>query len=374
MSDAGRILLLAILLLGMAGCQTPSGPRHPLVTVTVPETMTIASPAPLLSPAPVMAVPMATSPPPALVIRSAWPTNWVTGWIPLESWSKYNRLEKPIQVAPSTNPLYQLRTTSGMMAIKVGSRSAHCDGLECWLGYAPQLIKGIPYIHALDAQKNLQALMTLANHRFNQEGTIVIDAGHGGRDGGTRSIVNGEFEKQYTLDWALRLYRLLATNGWRVVLTRTNDQDISLAERVGVAERVNADLFLSLHFNSGVANRELAGMETYCLTPVGLPSSLVRDYGDDLSQVYPNNSFDEQNFQMAYRVHRVLVQATGAADRGVRRARFMGVLRGQNRPAVLIEAGYLSNPAEARKIALPSYRQTLAQAVAQALGVGARPE
>jgi N-acetylmuramoyl-L-alanine amidase len=54
-------------------------------------------------------------------------------------------------------------------------------------------------------------------------------------------------------------------------------------------------------------------------------------------------------------------------DRGVRRARFIGVLRGQNRPAILIEAGYLSNPAEARLIESPEYRQKLAEAVAEAL-------
>ena len=66
-------------------------------------------------------------------------------------------------------------------------------------------------------------------------------------------------------------------------------------------------------------------------------------------------------------LHRGLVRATNATDRGVRRARFMGVLRGQKRPAVLIEGGYLSNPKEARKIATSTYRQTMAEAVARAL-------
>ena len=66
-------------------------------------------------------------------------------------------------------------------------------------------------------------------------------------------------------------------------------------------------------------------------------------------------------------MHRSVVEALCAGDRGVKRARFMGVLRGQNRPAVLIEAGYLSNPAEAKKIASADYRQKLAEAVAKAL-------
>ena len=62
-----------------------------------------------------------------------------------------------------------------------------------------------------------------------------------------------------------------------------------------------------------------------------------------------------------------MVQTSGGPDRGIRRARFMGVLRNQNRPAVLIEAGYLSNPAEAKRIASAEYRQKLAEAVAAAL-------
>jgi N-acetylmuramoyl-L-alanine amidase len=100
---------------------------------------------------------------------------------------------------------------------------------------------------------------------------------------------------------------------------------------------------------------------------MGLPSSLVRDYEDNVQQSFPNNAYDEQNLQIAYRLHRSVVEALCEPDRGVRRARFMGVLRGQNRPAVLIEAGYLSNAIEAKKIASADYRQKLAEAVARGL-------
>lgn len=365
--DVRRIVVLVLLSLGGAGCQTATGPQQPLAAVTVPETAEMATPAPLLPAPPATNGFVATSTAPASISATAWPTNWVHGWLPLETWTRYNQLDKPTQVTPGTNPVYQLRTAAGVMAIKVGSRTARCDGLECWLGHPPQLINGIPCINVLDAQKSLQPLLTLAGHRIRNEGTVVIDPGHGGKDGGTRSVVNGQLEKHYTLDWGLRLYWLLATNGWKVILTRTNDVDMSLAERVAVAEEANADLFLSLHFNSGLANRELNGVETYCLTPTGLPSSLVRDYEDDVTQVYPNNAYDDRNFQTALRLHRGLLQWTGAADRGVRRARFMGVLRGQNRPAVLIEGGYLSNPREATLISTPAYRQSLAVALAKAL-------
>jgi N-acetylmuramoyl-L-alanine amidase len=174
------------------------------------------------------------------------------------------------------------------------------------------------------------------------------------------------YEKEYALDWALRLQKLLFNHGWRVYLTRTNDADLSLAQRVSLAERWQADLFISLHFNSAPSTPEAAGLETYCLTPTGMPSSVTRA-DDGLGLVFPNNAFDDLNLQYAARLHRALVEATKADDRMIRRARFLGVLRGQNRPAVLLEGGYLSNPQEAQRIADPRYRQKLSQAVAQAL-------
>jgi N-acetylmuramoyl-L-alanine amidase len=389
------LALTALLSFALTGCQTtsefatpfPAGPPRaaqptprplseppaPLATVTVPEELPIAPAAPLVAPPSLLA----TSPPPVAVSApaivpphpsaAAWPTNWVNVWIPLESWGKYNRLGKPRQVASRLVPSYEFHTSNGVVSLQMGSRIALYNGLECWLGFAPQIIKGMPCIHWLDAQKNLQPLLDTSCCHFHGERTIVIDPGHGGRDVGTKSVVRSEFEKDYTLDCALRLRRLLVTNGWNVLLTRTNDLDVSLSERVAIAERAKADLFLSLHFNSGTPNRALAGVETYCLTPVGMPSSLVRDYEDNVHHEFPNNAYDEQNYQLAWRMHRTVVQTLRAADRGVRRARFMGVLRGQNRPAVLIEIGYLSNTAEARSIAGPEYRQKLAEAAARAL-------
>jgi N-acetylmuramoyl-L-alanine amidase len=136
---------------------------------------------------------------------------------------------------------------------------------------------------------------------------------------------------------------------------------------VNFADQHHADLFLSLHFNSLAPAKEPAGLETYCVTPTGMPSSLTRGYEDDPSRIFPNNAFDGQNLQFAVRLHRALLAVNGNQDRGVGRARFITVLREQNRPAVLVEGGYLSNPHEARRIADPAYRQKLAEAVAKAL-------
>ena len=84
---------------------------------------------------------------------------------------------------------------------------------------------------------------------------------------------------------------------------------------------------------------------------------MTRSFSDDPGLAFPNNAFDAQNLQFALQVHRALLQVNGRLDRGVRRARYLSVLRGQNRPAILVEGGYLSNPLEARRIANPDYRQ-----------------
>jgi N-acetylmuramoyl-L-alanine amidase len=297
-----------------------------------------------------------------------WPTNWINTWVPLEGWREYNDLAALTRSGAPAQPTFRVQTANGTFSMKIGTRVAHYDGLEYWLGFAPQLIGGMPYVYWLDAQKTLQPLVRAANYWCDKSrATIVIDAGHGGRDVGAQSIVNGSYEKDYTLDWALRVQQLLKNNGWNVLMTRTSDVDLDLGDRVAMAERANADFFLSLHFNSGGSNRDLAGIETYCLTPVGMPSHLTRSYEDDVRQVFPNNAFDEQNFQAAVGLHRALMKSSSAPDRGVRRARFMSVLRGQNRPATLIEGGYLSNPKEAQRIGSANYRQILAEAVARGL-------
>ena len=110
-----------------------------------------------------------------------------------------------------------------------------------------------------------------------------------------------------------------------------------------------------------------AGLETYCLTPAGMTSTLTRNYADPTNIVLPGNSQDFQSLHLAMRVHRSLLQNIGMADRGVQRARFMAVLKTQQRPAILIEGGYLSDRNEAKNIASPDYRQKLALAVAKAL-------
>ena len=166
----------------------------------------------------------------------------------------------------------------------------------------------------------------------------------------------------------MRLKSLLETNGWAVFLTRTSDEYVTNADRVTFADLHHADLFISLHFNNpGNGDVTAHGLETYCITPTGMPSTLTRGYADPWYENLPNNRFDAQNLQLAVRVQSSLLRAAGMEDRGIRRSRFDTVLRGQNRPAILIEGGFLSNPAEAGLIESADYRQKLAEGVAAAL-------
>ncbi len=257
----------------------------------------------------------------------------------------------------------------GQPPVKVvpGSQRAMWDGTAVYLGIGPRTQDGRVEVFHRDIEKNFVPLLGPEPAVPKTPRLVVIDPGHGGTNSGSRSIVGNAYEKELTLDWARRLKPLLEARGWEVRMTRSEDTSAELSGRVAIAEQAGAALFVSLHFNSGFPNAQAAGLETYCLTPRGLPSNVTRDFPDDASQAWPNNAFDAANLRLAFRVHRRLLAATGAADRGVKRARFMGVLRGQNRPAILVEGGYLSNPEEARKIGTPAYRQKLAEAVAGAL-------
>jgi N-acetylmuramoyl-L-alanine amidase len=311
--------------------------------------------------------PPPTAPPGVTLAVPAMVTTAESSLVSLNRWATQNGFGALRVVPLQPVPAHAVITPRGKFVVQPGSLRTFWDGLEVRLGFAPQLIGDQIFLHVLDIKKVLEPLVQGFSILTPSNRTVVIDAGHGGLNAGTRSVVDGRWEKEFTLDWALQLAPLLEQRGWRVVLTRTNDMDLSLPDRVAIAEAAQADLFLSLHFNSAGEGREQAGLESYCLTPTGMPSSLVRNGEDDVRQTFPNNAFDADNLRYAVRLHRALLPVTGNLDRGVRHARFPGVLRGQNRPAVLIEGGYLSNPAEARRIADPAHLQKLAEAVAKAL-------
>jgi N-acetylmuramoyl-L-alanine amidase len=358
----------------LAGCSTtpPSPPTDWSAANSITNSVTnfVSTPSVLQTNKPVASVAQTNFstithlnlPPP--VITNSAP---VTTWTSLDGWAAQRKIGKTHRLSQSPVTTYAIGSSNGVMVLAIGSHGATWNGIEINLGFEPQLIDGEVSLFGLDLKKNLEPLLCEPPPFFGTNCVIVIDPGHGGINSGTRSILDGRFEKEFTLDWAKRIVPLLETNGWQIFLTRTNDVDVSLSNRVAFAEAHHADLFVSLHFNSAAPEKKQNGIETYCLTPAGMPSTLTRGFADIWSENLPNNNFDAQNLQLGVRMHGALLRATGEEDRGVRRARFIGVLRGQKRPAILIEAGYLSNPHEAKLIESSEFRQKLAQAIADAL-------
>src|SRR6266516_1713423 len=170
---------------------------------------------------------------------------------------------------------------------------------------------------------------------------VVIDAGHGGFD---RGGIPGQRipEKEMTLDVAQRLKALLAASGYRVVMTRDSDVFVPLPGRVAIANSYDNAIFVCIHFNSAT-RMGAGGIETYFFSRESLP--------------------------LASAIHYYVAGGAPSSNRGVRRRGFY-VLRKTTVPAVLVECGFLTNPAEGEYVQTVSYRQKLAEEIAA--GVRAR--
>lgn len=377
MSQGGGWLVL-VLLAGilMTGCaRRPKkvtqllSPRPSAPVEVEPAPLPPPPPPPEETPPPAAPEKAVSVPPPA---RHDWPRDWV----PLSRLAEACGFSPPKPITLGTNAGYRLAHARGELKLILGRQPAQWNGTDVWLGFPPRIQNGGPVVHGLDLDKTLLPLTNTVVPGLpplSSRPRILIDPGHGGTNPGASNVVTGRSEKEYTLDWALRLRPLLEQQGWQVHLTRTNDTDVPLADRVALADQLEAAVFLSLHFNHGNTNHARHGVETYCLTPTGMPSSINRNYPDDPTEVLPNHPYDETNLVLAWRIQHALVHDARVADGGVRRARFMTVLRGQARPALLIEGGYLSNRREARLVGTPEHRQKLAQAVASALAPDAAP-
>jgi len=168
--------------------------------------------------------------------------------------------------------------------------------------------------------------------------TVVVDAGHGGRDSGA-SRRYGPPEKVSTLDVAQRLNRKLRESQFRTVMTRSSDVFIPLDERVRIGNRQSNSIFVSIHFNDA-RRRRIHGYETY--------------YGSPYAR------------SVAQRIQQKLLTMPGASNRGVRTANFR-VLRNAVYPSVLIECGFLSNRGEGGRAGSPRYRDLLADKICEAI-------
>lgn len=171
--------------------------------------------------------------------------------------------------------------------------------------------------------------------------TVVLDPGHGGYDNGARAV-KGLPEKMLTLDVARRVKPLLEARGYRVIMTRTTDVFIPLGGRTGISNAHPDAAFVSIHFNSA-SRRAANGVETYYFTTRSSP--------------------------LAANILREIAPCYGSHSRGVKFARYY-VLRHNERPATLLELGFVSNAAENAKLQDPRVRQLLAERIAAGIARG----
>jgi N-acetylmuramoyl-L-alanine amidase len=259
---------------------------------------------------------------------------------------------------------FQGVSSSFCFSARVDSSQARINGIELWLCFPVLARNGVIYLSRLDLNATLQPLLSTPRMRAGQKiKTICLDPGHGGKDPGFR--VGSTEEQKHTLLLAQEMRQLLTQAGFKVTLTRTSDRFVDLPDRADWAWRKKADIFISLHYNATENSRSVQGSEVYCLTPAGAFSTNDgRGRGD--SGVCPGNQSDSFNLLLAYHLQAALTHGLSVSDRGVRRARF-AVLRETRMPAVLVEAGFLSHPAEGRRIIDPNYRRQVAKALVQGL-------
>lgn len=244
------------------------------------------------------------------------------------------------------------------------SREVRLNGIRLLLGEGTVFSRGELLLSRTDERAFLGPILSPRKVPGLVPGarTVVIDAGHGGKDTGTSNKRLGLHEKGFALEVARLLKRELEAAGFVVVMTRDSDTFIPLTERPAVANRRKADLYVSVHFNA-IANTAIAGAETYILTPRGQRSTGAEDRSPSDNEILPGHANDPWNAVLGYRVHRRVINDMKGFDRGLKRARYV-VLRELDCPGILVEGGYLTNDAEARRIASPEWRARLAKAIA----------
>lgn len=295
-----------------------------------------------------------------LPLRAEWDIVTAKGqeFVTLESLAAGLGLGTPAK--PTANE-FSFSGTSGSLAIRLNSRQALINGTRHWLSYPVQPRGDSALVSRVDVERTIQpALRPLSVKGLKPVTTIVLDPGHGGHDRGAKSTFG--FEKDFTLDVTMRVRKKLEAAGLKVVQSRLSDTFIPLESRPAMTKKYPNPIFVSIHFNSADWNLSANGLEIFAISPLGAPPT-----GQSLPQARDRmresgHALEPVNFLLANTIYQALLGKTSSFDRGVKRARFV-VLKEATVPAVLIEGGFLTNSAEAAKIASPTWRDAYADAI-----------
>lgn len=196
-----------------------------------------------------------------------------------------------------------------------------------------------PFASILERRSKIKNLKTpKKNVSRIKNKVILIDPGHGGND--TGALRGNVLEKDLTLEIALKVRAALKDRGMKkVILTRTSDTTLSLADRVRIANDYNADIFVSVHINSSVKS-EINGIETHY--------------------------YSERGYKVAKIIHKELMENVSATDRGLFKSKFY-VINHTEAPAVLLELGFISNEKEKNLLTSQRRQQDSAEAIADGI-------
>jgi N-acetylmuramoyl-L-alanine amidase len=290
-----------------------------------------------------------------LLIRSDQPFTYTSGWdrssgafrITLNSAQLVERFQEPRFDRGA--PILRLRVrqddgevtilllpASGIQIGEVSQLSPQLLSLPFYTARAGQVPTSPNYPPVGQGATNYP--QQLPTRRPNARAVVMIDPGHGGKDPGAIGI-GGLREVDVVLPISLQVARLLEQQGVQVVLTRNADYFVELPGRTAMANRVNADIFVSIHANA-VANRpDVSGLETYYLS---------------------------SGLNLARFIHNSVLQSLNIRDRGVRRARFY-VLRHTAMPSVLVETGFVTGEEDSARLATPAFQTQMAEAIARGI-------
>jgi N-acetylmuramoyl-L-alanine amidase len=226
------------------------------------------------------------------------------------------------------------------------------------------------------------------NDYFNDDFLVVIDPGHGGEDSGTRG--GGYREKKVVLNVSLQVAeQLKSISGIKGILTRKTDKFIPLHERANIANKANADLFLSIHCNAA-GSKSAYGAETFVLGlhrnddnfEIAKKENQVILMEDDYKKKYDGfnpkspesymtftmmqEEYLDESILLADKVQKRFVSSLKRYDRGVKQAGFL-VLRETTMPSILIEMGFLSNPKEGKYLNSKKGQKQMAKSIVKAI-------
>ncbi|MGL5313105.1 MAG: N-acetylmuramoyl-L-alanine amidase [Peptostreptococcaceae bacterium] len=221
-------------------------------------------------------------------------------------------------------------------------------GIGKGLSFGMQVIKNIDKKGSTEIEETINQkhfdLEEEVNQDLGKKYTVLVDPGHGGNDKGTQSTDGKVFEKDVTLVLAKRIANKLSKqNDVQVIMSRTDDRYMSLADRAKMANSENVNAVISVHLNAEAGGNTAYGVETYY-------------------RKAPTDGSDK----LASTVQKSIKSYVDIRDRGIREDNFQ-VLRETSMPAILIECGFLTNPTEAQKLLNEEYQESLTEGIVQGI-------